>query len=118
MIKFDSTRFGSVTIDGKKFSDVIVTKGNFIIRKKYVLEKTFGTSHTISPSELTQLVSGHPDIVVIGTGQKGNLEVTREIRAAIEKQAELIVLQTPEAIKKYNELVEDHKVNALIHTTC
>ncbi|MBN2542054.1 hypothetical protein JXI42_04240 [bacterium] len=117
MIKFDSTQFGSVTIDGKKYSDVIVAEDEVVARKKHVLKKMYGTSHKISKNEVDKLTADNPEYIVIGTGQEGGMEIDKNTRKKIEEKAMLIILHTPEAIAKYNELVESHKVNALIHTT-
>ena len=119
MVKFDSTSFGSVTIDGKRYSDVLVIEGKVMPRKRDLLRKVFGTSHKISEDEAGQLLKGAPQVVIIGSGQSGVLEVDESIRKELSQKAELIILQTPGAIKKFNELAcLGKKVNALIHTTC
>lgn len=119
MVQFDSTTFGSVTINGKKFGDVLVVDEQVIPREKDSLRKIFGTSHAISGEELKKLLKGDPQAVIIGTGQSGMLKVDDQIRSSIEEAgAELLVLRTPQAIAKYNELSMFKIVNALIHTTC
>lgn len=120
MVNFERTVFGSVTVDGQKYSDVLVVSGKIESREREKLEEIFGTSHMVAPAEISKLTSGKPDIVLIGSGQSGVLKVSDIVKNQIEKAgSKLLVLETPEAIYKYNELVkEGKKVNALIHVTC
>lgn len=107
-----STGFGSIIIDGKKYSDVLIVNNE-------ILERDWGSgSHRISNSEAEKLLIGSPDIIIIGTGQGGVLKVDNNVVEKIKKNAEMFILKTPEAAKKFNELSKDKKVNALIHTTC
>lgn len=119
MIRFDSTVFGSVTINGNKYGDVLVVDDKVIPRDKDNLRKVFGTSHYISDDEVKKLLKGEPQAVIIGTGHSGLLQVSEKVRRKIEQAgAELLVERTPEAIKTFNELLQTKIVNALIHTTC
>jgi hypothetical protein len=63
-------------------------------------------------------LEGNPAVVIIGNGQSGVLRVDSETKKAIEAKARLLVLRTPEAIEKFNELSKEKRVNALVHTTC
>lgn len=60
------------------------------------------------------------DIFVLSLGMDHMLEVMSEtISFLIEKNKEVFLLQTPEAVNKYNELAQQGKsVAALIHATC
>ncbi|EKD49711.1 MAG: hypothetical protein ACD_63C00067G0006 [uncultured bacterium] len=118
MPHIDSTKFGSVTIDGKIYKQVLVI-GDFVEeRNEARLDELFGTTHRIGDWEVEKLLGNKPEIVVVGTGQNGVLEVTDDVRKKLS-EVELIELETPKAIEKYNKLFEGgRKVNALIHTTC
>lgn len=119
MVHFDSTVFGRVTINGKKYGDVLIVDDKVVPRDKDNLRKVFGTSHEVSKEEVRLLLKDCPQVVIIGTGQSGVLLVSDKVREKIENAgAELIVLKTPEAIKRFNELYETKIVNALVHTTC
>ncbi|MDI6917450.1 MAG: MTH938/NDUFAF3 family protein [Thermoplasmatales archaeon] len=111
-MNIDSTGFGSIIIDGKKYSDVLIVNNK-------ILERDWGSgSHGISSGEAEKLLMGNPDIIIVGTGQAGVLRVDNNIIKKFSRNAELFVLKTPEAVKRFNELSNDKKVNALIHTTC
>ncbi|MBI5229105.1 hypothetical protein HY991_03270 [Candidatus Micrarchaeota archaeon] len=120
MVKFDSTSFGEVWINGQKHGDVLIVEGEIIPRDIGNLKKIFGTSHRISEDEANKLLEGKPEYIVIGKGQDGVLQIDDSIMKKFESAGvQLIDLETPEAIEKFNELHSKRKkVNALIHTTC
>ncbi len=119
-IKFEETNFGEVIIDGQKYGDVLVITDEIIPRDSELLHKLFGTNHRIADEEIGKLIEGKPDIIVIGAGQSGLLEVTEDAKRKLEESgAEIETYETPIAIGKFNEACNlGKKVNALIHTTC
>ena len=116
----DSTEFGEITIDNKKYHQVLIVGDLVMERDTEKLEKLFGTTHGIGEWERDELVKGNPEIIIIGTGQGGAMNVDGEIANGLAKKGiELIVASTPEAIEIYNEKIKEGKrINALIHTTC
>lgn len=112
MVKFDSTLFGSVMVNGKKFEhDLIVSwDGEIISREK---------SHVFSKKELLDIMQKEPEVIIIGTGQSGlvKVEPAAEVAAKLEN-VELIAKPTPQAIEEFNKLVRRKKVVAVIHVTC
>lgn len=118
-MKFDSTSFDEVIINGIKYGGVLVIGDSVIPRGKSLANKVFGTSHAISNQELEMLIANTPDVIIVGTGQSGALEVREDVRKELEKaDIELEVYKTTEAIRRYNEISTLKKVNALVHTTC
>lgn len=120
MIHLDFTSFGSITINGKRYGQVLIVGETVQEREEKKLYSLFGTTHYIGNWEVEKLLSNKPEVIIIGSGQSGVLEVTDDVRQKlIAEGAKLKILITPEAIKEYNKLVaEGKKVNALIHTTC
>lgn len=116
----NSTKFGSVTIDDKKYFQVLII-GNKVIERDYEkLKKLFNTSHEIGEWEINELLENNPEIIIIGTGQDGYLNVGENLpKKAEESNVEIIFDITPKAIQIYNEKTKaGQRVNALIHTTC
>lgn len=111
----DSTEFGSIIVDGKKYEhDIVIDyKGNV---KKGWLQ----TRHLVAEKEFSDFLKEYPEIIIIGNGQHGEVEVSDEfIRLAEEKGIEVIIKETPKAIKKFNELIKaGKKVIVYIHVTC
>lgn len=110
-----STQFGSITINGRTYEhDVIVTwEGK-------VKEANVKTRHVFGKVELAQLLLERPEKIVVGTGQNGYMKISPEVSVFAEKKKLKIVEKpTPEAMKKFNEIVhEGKKVVAYMHVTC
>jgi hypothetical protein len=94
MIEINSTTFGSIIINGKKYEhDVIIIEGR-------VQKARTQIRHLISKKEFEILVKEKPEVIIIGNGQYSAMEVDEEIKnLAKERNVELIVLPTPQAIK-------------------
>lgn len=119
-VKIDSVGWGEIVIGGKKFFQAMVVGRKAIPRDHEKLERMFGTTHVIPDWEQELLVSGSPEIIVIGDGWDSALRVSEEAKRKFEKAGvRVVVLDTKRAVEEYNRLVEEgKKVNALIHTTC
>ncbi len=94
----NSTSFGSITIDNKTYNhDVWIFVDKTIQRRS--------RNHEFTLEEFNIITKGNPKILIIGTGQNGVVAIAEEvIKAAEEKNIELIYDITPAAIKKFNEL--------------
>lgn len=81
-----------------------------------------GTDHQpgIQPADVAELLAHHPVTVILSRGQHGRLGVMPETLETIRRAgAEVEVLDTPEAVARYNELAAaGQPVAALIHSTC
>jgi hypothetical protein len=80
-----------------------------------------GTSHVpgIQIDDVEEIVEKGAERVVLSRGQNERLQVKDETLAWLEEQGvEAEVLESNRAIERYNELVEDEAVGALIHSTC
>ena len=78
-----------------------------------------GKSHDITRDELESMLDSEVEAVVIGTGQSGCARLTPEARRLIEeRQLELHMYESPQAVKEYNRICVTRKTVALIHVTC
>ncbi|NCQ02823.1 hypothetical protein AUJ30_00425 [Candidatus Wolfebacteria bacterium CG1_02_39_135] len=116
----NSTKFGEIMIDGKKYQQVLIVGDSVSERDSQRLEKLFNTTHKIAEWEIDSLFQKNPEIILIGTGQDGMLEVSKDLLEKVKKaNIELITDFTPKIVEIYNEKNKAGKqVNALIHTTC
>ena len=115
----DRTDFGNITIDGKSYEyDVIVrSNGEIRKRKKKLSKRQYGTSHIISEAEAKYVFEDGCRLIVIGSGQQGNVRLSPEAAAYFDKKGCKVLLEpTPEAIHAFNR-ASDRKV-ALMHVTC
>lgn len=72
------------------------------------------------PADVEELLNSGAQVVVIGRGQQGRLQVTDETLERIETQgATAELFETREAVERYNQLAQQGiAVGALIHSTC
>jgi len=66
MLHIDSTTFGSVTINGEKYGQVLIVGEIVEEREEKKLYSLFGTTHYIGDWEVERLLSNKPEIVIIG----------------------------------------------------
>ena len=118
-MKIDSTDFGSITIDGRTYPhDVLIRmSGKIEKRKKKLSKKIFGTSHILSLEEARFVYEKGSHLLVLGTGQDGNLRLSPEAADFFEhKGCEVLAKPTPRAVAAYNA-AEEKKIG-LFHVTC
>jgi len=80
-----------------------------------------GTHHNpgIQPADITELLDHGSEIIVLSKGMCEKLQITPEaVEDLKNREIELHILQTDEAVRIYNKLAEDKPVGALIHSTC
>lgn len=115
MVQIDSTRFGEIKIEGEvHYSDV------YIFWDGEVIETETEIRHQFSTTEFSFLFRKRPEIVIVGTGQHSGLGIAEDVaQFASENDIWLIVLDTPKAIQRFNDLVKSRrKVAAYMHVTC
>ena len=106
--------FGTFIIDGKEFNSNIK-----LINNKPKPCHHFD-NHIIKKSDFTDLIKAKPDIIIIGTGASGVVNVPQDIITLIQKNnIQLIIKKTEDACNEYNKLIKQQKnVCALLHNTC
>jgi hypothetical protein len=112
----DSFSFGSIQIDGRQYSkDVILLKGK--VESPWWRE---GGGHVFAVRDLEDLLAAAPEVVVLGTGCYGRVEVLEETLAAFtDAGSEIVVERTGNAVEHYNRLSsEGRDVAAALHLTC
>jgi hypothetical protein len=113
-MKIDSYRRGQITISGKRYtSDVIV----FSHRVKDGWWRKRG--HRVCPEDIEEVIQEKPEVLVVGTGDEGGMEVLPETQRYLkEQEIELIAQDTDKACQTYNQLCSSRKVIAALHLTC
>ena len=107
-MRIDSYYFGRIVVDGKAYtSDVLI----FPNRAKDNWWRKEG--HALHIEDIESVVKEKPEVLIVGTGKYGLLEVLPETKEYIEsKGIELIVEPTDKACEIYNEISEDKKAVA------
>ncbi|MEA1957925.1 MAG: MTH938/NDUFAF3 family protein [Euryarchaeota archaeon] len=110
----NSYDFGRIVVDGKAYtSDVII----FPNRVKDNWWRKEG--HALHIEDIELVVEEKQDVLIVGTGNYGLLEVLPETKKYIEsKGIELIVKPTDKACEMYNKISKNKKAVAALHLTC
>lgn len=80
-----------------------------------------GTQHVpgIQPADVEELLENGSDTVILSQGFHERLQVCPETKDMLDNEkVDYYILQTEEAVSKYNELRDSKAVGALIHSTC
>ncbi len=109
----DNAFFGSIIIDGQKYSNDLIVSWDGEIRERE-------RNHNFSKNDLAELMMKEPEAIIVGTGNSGLLQVDPALRVSANLNGtELIVAKTPEAAKHFNSLARTRKkVIAVLHATC
>lgn len=106
--------FGTFIIDGQTFNSNVKLINNIAKQCRYF------ENHIITKDDFTDLIAAKPDIIMIGTGASGVVDVPKDVIELIEKHnIKLIIKKTKEACEEYNKLIKQKKnVAAIMHNTC
>jgi hypothetical protein len=112
MIEFYN--FGRIVIDGKEYtSDVIIYPGH--VDSSWWRKE----GHRLQVVDIDKAIAEKPEILIIGTGASGLMEVSKEVESYItSKGIRLMVDTTKKACQAYNRLSQSSKTIAALHLTC
>lgn len=112
----DRFRFGSVRIDGVSYSKDLIIVGGVVHCPWW---RTAG-GHVFAPVDLASIIEAAPEVLCLGTGAVGMVEVEDETLAALTAVGtEVIVDRTGPAIEEFNRLTAERRnVAAALHLTC
>ncbi len=113
-MKIESYSFGSILIDGETYtSDLLIFPGKIDTswwRKR---------SHKVELEDIPELLQAEMDVIIFGTGAYGLMKIDKKvIRHFADRNIELIIEKTGEAVNIYNEIAKSKKVIAALHLTC
>ncbi|MCD6575450.1 hypothetical protein J7K97_07250 [Candidatus Aerophobetes bacterium] len=109
-------KFGQIRIKGKVYrSDVIIYPDGKVNDSWWRKE-----GHLLLPQDLEEIIIEKPDVLVVGTGNYGLMEVPASTREWVKsKGIKIIVHTTEKACSTYNQLKKTGiKVVAALHLTC
>ncbi len=107
-------KFGLFKINGKQYVDDIKIIENKV---KYWQDRD---KHTLNIDNIKDILDANPELLIVGIGASGLLEVPDQLRTAIAvKRIKLIVDKTPKACEAYNKaILQKKRVAAIFHATC
>jgi hypothetical protein len=106
--------FGRITINGKHYTTDLL-----VFPEKIKADWRRKKGHLLHIADLEEVFEAKPEVLVVGTGYSGMMDVPPETRSYIESEGiELVVQKTAEACKTFNRLSESRTVVAALHLTC
>ena len=113
-MKIESYSFGNIVIDGNTYTHDLIIFPDRIWDKWWRKE-----GHAIHEEDISTVLEDPPEILIIGTGDSGQLKVSDAIKTYIESQGiKLRIAKTKDACKLYNQLSKTSRVIAALHLTC
>jgi hypothetical protein len=107
--------FGRIDIDGRTYTaDVIILPGQ--VQADWWREQ----GHVLKPADLPAVLEAKPQVLVIGQGAYGRMQVPAATLAWLQEAGiEVVCEETPQAVEAYNERCKgSRKIAAAMHLTC
>ena len=113
-MRIDSYRFGKIDIVGKSYS-----KDVLILPDKVISPWWREEGHSLCPRDLAEALGAEPEVIVIGTGSMGAMDVPEEtVRYLKEMDIEVVIMKTGAAKDEFNRVSLDRRAVAAFHLTC
>jgi len=111
----ESYDFGYMRVNGETHSDDLKIVENRVIGNWWRRQ-----GHILHAEDISEILEPPVDILVIGTGEYGNMRVTPEVIEAVSQRGiELISAPTKEAVSTFNNLrAQGKRVAGAFHLTC
>jgi hypothetical protein len=112
--KIESYRFGEIIIDGRRYSSDVIVYPDRVDSHWWRQD-----GHSLSPTDVWEVLQTPSDVLVIGQGSPGRMDVPAETRRQLQDAGmEVIVEPTEQACKTYNRLRRKRRTVAALHLTC
>ncbi|MHA1266628.1 MAG: Mth938-like domain-containing protein [Candidatus Helarchaeota archaeon] len=113
-MRIESYEFGRIVIDGRSYThDVIIFPNR--VEDRWWRKK----GHELNKDDINEIVKMAPEILVIGTGNSGLMQVPNDVRTYLKSQGIMIKIEkTQKACEIFNQLAQEKRVIAALHLTC
>ncbi len=101
-----ATGHGWVRFKGKIHQEdiIVLASGEVMRRDSDELMRKYGTMRAISINEMQLLLSGNPEVIVVGTGQGDSLRMPPEVLDMLNRSnSRLVQGLSPKAVKYFDE---------------
>jgi len=114
-VKIDSCSFGTIIINGKKYTDDLIILPDGEILELWWRKK----GHQLTMYDLRDLIKTAPEVIVAGTGVFGRMKPDKDLESELAKLSiEFIAASNEEAINIFNDLASEKRIGAGFHLTC
>jgi len=114
-MRIEAYEFGRIRVDGQEYSRDVVVHRERVDAPWWRQE-----GHRLAVADLSGILAAEPQVLVIGTGNLGRMEVPAATRRVVEEAGiDLHTLPTAQAVELFNRLDAggDRPVGAF-HLTC
>ncbi|OGR05932.1 MAG: hypothetical protein A3K23_05960 [Desulfobacca sp. RBG_16_58_9] len=113
-MRVDDYDFGQISIDGRTYrQDLLIWPGH--IKSDWWRAE----GHLLQIPDVFEALAADPQVLVVGTGQPGRMQVDPGLEAYLrEKGIELVVKPTREACLVINQMAGKRRWAAALHLTC
>ncbi|HIE37670.1 MAG TPA: hypothetical protein EYH30_04625 [Anaerolineales bacterium] len=106
--------FGRMSVDGKRYTQDLILLPDRVVANWWRKE-----GHRLGVEDLEAVFAAAPQVLVVGTGAYGLMEVPEETRRALEAAGiKLRTARTGEAWRLYNGLRKKQRTAGAFHLTC
>jgi hypothetical protein len=110
----DSYDFGEIVINGKSYTSDVIIYPDKVDSSWWRKE-----GHELAIEDLKDVLEQKPEMIIVGTGYSGIMQVLPETKKLIESEKiKLLIEDTRRACQSFNELSKKQKVIAMLHLTC
>ena len=114
-MNIDSYTFGSISIDGKRYTDDVILYPDGSMNKSWWRRE----GHSLYIDDLDRTAELRPEVIIIGTGASGMMRIRKDTLEYLHTVCQKIIVEkTGNAVKKFNEFTLSHTVAGLFHLTC
>lgn len=113
-MKIQHYSFGRITIDGKTYTSDVIIYPDRVDSSWWRKE-----GHFLQMDDLRDVVNAQPEVIIIGTGYSGIMNVSDEVISNLRSmKIDMHVARTTEAVDLFNKLSDSKKIVACLHLTC
>jgi hypothetical protein len=110
----DGYVFGKMVIDKKTYTADLIVYPDRIDASWWRKE-----GHYLQKEDLHEIIAAKPDILIVGTGDMGVMQVPEATVSFLQRQGiEVHIAKTGKAVDLFNHRPADRKVIAAFHLTC
>jgi hypothetical protein len=115
-MRIDSYRFGRIRIDGVEYAKDVIIVGDTVHSPWW----RDGGGHVFAPQDLGLLIEAAPEVVCLGTGYFGRVQVRdATLEAFADAGTRVVQDRTGRVVQEYNRLdLAGRNVAAALHLTC
>lgn len=114
-MRIESFSFGTITVDGRKYSNDILLLPPLVVSPWWREE-----GHRLDKGDLLEVLKYRPDILVVGTGVTGMMRVPDSTVREVESTGmRVAIFTTDKACEHFNSLMEKgEKAAGAFHLSC